>query len=163
MTTPLRKALAREVVHSGVSYRVVVSADGLRVTPKGGRRGVALSWDDVLNGREEQSTKADNQASQLSDAVTKPSSRKLGMADVVAADVLILLQRANETLSDAAALIDRASELPSYSRLTESHPTLPRSKEPTGTSSPYSLSVKSRNCSAFQRVAHEHFRSRRSI
>ena len=48
MTTPLTKPIAREIQHAGARYKVVLSPDGVRVTPKGGRRGVALSWDDVL-------------------------------------------------------------------------------------------------------------------
>lgn len=38
--------------------------------------------------------------------------RDVGVQPTVAADVLVLMQRATESLSEAAALIDRASDLP---------------------------------------------------
>jgi hypothetical protein len=44
MTTPLSRPLRREVVIDGEPFTVVVSAEGLRLTPKRFRSGVALSW-----------------------------------------------------------------------------------------------------------------------
>jgi hypothetical protein len=112
MTTALTKPLARQVEYEGHLYKVVVSADGIRLTAKGARRGVMLTWGDVLSFDEAH----DAERSPLAAGVPSPTSAhspKLGMQDVVAADVLLLMKRANETLTEAATLIDRASELPS--------------------------------------------------
>jgi len=110
VTTPLKKPIAREFQHAGTCYKVTLSPDGIRVTPKGGRRGVTLSWDDVLGFDEERPVPSS------AGAATSPGAAgasRLGMQDVVATDVLLLLRRANETLTEASALIDGASELPS--------------------------------------------------
>lgn len=109
MTTPLTKPIGREFQHDGVWYKVMLSSEGIRVTPKGGRRGVTLSWDDILSFDDSHAT---SRGTNGDGPAASPSTRLLGMPDVVAADVLLLLRRANETLADASSLIDKASELP---------------------------------------------------
>ncbi len=44
MATPLRGALRREVEIDGEPFTLVISAEGIRLTPKRFRSGVALSW-----------------------------------------------------------------------------------------------------------------------
>jgi hypothetical protein len=113
MTTALTKPLARQVDYDGHQYKVVVSAEGIRLTPKGARRGVALTWSDILSFDEAPAGGSDGVDLSAAPSARTGNSRKLGMQDVVAADVLILMKRANETLAEAATLIDHASELPS--------------------------------------------------
>jgi hypothetical protein len=107
MATPLQKSITRELQYDATTYKVVVSPDGVRVTRKGTRRGVELSWDDIL---------AFDGGSKVAESQSAVSSEgrmpKLGMQEVVAADVILLLRCATETLSDASSLIDSASELP---------------------------------------------------
>jgi len=50
MTTPLEKALKRELTIAGVPYTLVVSPDKLHIAPKGKRTGVELRWADLVNG-----------------------------------------------------------------------------------------------------------------
>jgi hypothetical protein len=107
MTTQLTKPIVRMVEHDGVVYKATFSSDGLRITKKGGRRAITLSWDELF--REE-----DPQAEASSSVVTQEQSTpRLGMQDAVAADVLPLMRRANDTLAEATQLIDAASSLPS--------------------------------------------------
>jgi hypothetical protein len=113
MTTALTKPLARQVEYDGHLYKVVVSADGVRLTAKGARRGVMLTWGDVLNFDEVPASVGDGGGLADAPSPRTANARKLGMQDVVAADVLLLMKRANETLAEAATLIDHASELPS--------------------------------------------------
>jgi hypothetical protein len=110
VTTPLTKPIGREFQHDGALYKVMLSPEGIRVTPKGGRRGVTLSWDAILGLDDSPAT---SPSSNGDGPAASPSARPLGMPDVVAADVLLLLRRANETLAGASSLIDKASELPS--------------------------------------------------
>ena len=49
MTTPLIKSLSREVLVAGAAYRVTIAVDRLVVTRKGARKGIELSWDDILS------------------------------------------------------------------------------------------------------------------
>jgi hypothetical protein len=113
MTTQLTKPIAREFLHRGARYKAVISADGIRVTPKGGRRAVMLSWESVLSLEHERPAigrDTDGQAAGESGPGEKP---QLGMQEVIAADVLLLIREVTERLAQASALIDRASELPS--------------------------------------------------
>ncbi|MBV9913941.1 MAG: hypothetical protein JOZ93_15275 [Sinobacteraceae bacterium] len=50
MTTPLNKTLRREVIVKGQSYIVSLSVDGLKMTLKGHRKGVQLSWEALVSG-----------------------------------------------------------------------------------------------------------------
>jgi hypothetical protein len=107
MATPLTKPIVRMIEHDGIAYKVVLSGDGVRITKKGGRRAISLSWDDLLSANEPP-------AEELAPgAVQEQSSPRLGMQDVVAADVLLLMRKANDTLAEATKLIDSASSLPS--------------------------------------------------
>lgn len=104
MATPLSKPVTRELDFNGAPYRVVLSPDGLRITRKHGRQGVTFSWDQLLAP----DTKDDPKPS----TVAPLAAAKLGMPDVVAADVLLLARRASDTIGDIVALVNRASDLP---------------------------------------------------
>ncbi|MGN2243226.1 hypothetical protein ACFWZU_06950 [Frateuria sp. GZRR33] len=48
--TPLDKPLKRELTIGDVAYTLVVDPEGLKLTEKGRRRGVALLWKDLVSG-----------------------------------------------------------------------------------------------------------------
>jgi hypothetical protein len=48
--TPLDGELKRALDLDGVAYTLVLDPDGLRLVPKGKRKGIALAWRDLVNG-----------------------------------------------------------------------------------------------------------------
>lgn len=48
--TPLDKPLKREIHVGEVAYTLTLDPDGLKLTEKGRRRGVELSWKDLVSG-----------------------------------------------------------------------------------------------------------------
>ncbi len=48
--TKLDKPLRRELEIDGTAYTLVVDADGLKLTEKGKRNGIALSWKAIVSG-----------------------------------------------------------------------------------------------------------------
>jgi hypothetical protein len=50
MTTPLTKALKREVQIKGRPFVVTLSPEGIAVTVKGKRKGQELRWQDLVSG-----------------------------------------------------------------------------------------------------------------
>ena len=50
MVTKLEKPLKREVDIDGEPYIVTISTEGLRVVPKGKRKGQELAWKDLVSG-----------------------------------------------------------------------------------------------------------------
>ena len=48
MPLPLDKTLKREVVIDGVLHTVTIGPRGVKVTPKGFRKGRGLSWREIL-------------------------------------------------------------------------------------------------------------------
>lgn len=53
MTTRLNKTIKRELELDGKFYTVSVSPQGLRIVPKGGRKGHEISWETLLSGEAE--------------------------------------------------------------------------------------------------------------
>jgi hypothetical protein len=53
MTTRLEKSLKRELEIDGKPYTITISPEGVKVTPKGGRKGVEVNWRDILSGSTE--------------------------------------------------------------------------------------------------------------
>ena len=53
MATPLDKPVKRELELDGKLYTVTVSPGGVRVVPKGGRKGYEISWESLLSGEAE--------------------------------------------------------------------------------------------------------------
>jgi hypothetical protein len=50
MVTRLDKELRREVEVDGTAYVVTLSLDGLKIVVKGRRKGLELSWKDLVSG-----------------------------------------------------------------------------------------------------------------
>lgn len=50
MTTKLDGPLRREIDVKGQAYTLTVDPDGLRLVPKGRRKGLELRWADLVNG-----------------------------------------------------------------------------------------------------------------
>jgi len=50
MTTPLEKTLKRELLVDGRAFVLTVSPEGLKLTRKGGRKGLELKWADLVSG-----------------------------------------------------------------------------------------------------------------
>ncbi len=51
MTTVLDKSLKREVLIDGKPYTVTLTPQGLKLTEKGRRNGIELSWVDLVSGQ----------------------------------------------------------------------------------------------------------------
>ena len=51
MTTVLDKNLKREVLIDGKPYTVTLTPQGLKLTEKGRRNGIELSWIDLVSGQ----------------------------------------------------------------------------------------------------------------
>lgn len=119
MTTPLIKSLSREVLVAGAAYRVTIAVDRLILTRKDARKGIELSWDDLL---------ALDQRTTAAAAVTPPSTGSPAKAPAavlseVARELraaVTSLTRADETLTQAgalpAALMADAASDPTYGR-----------------------------------------------
>ena len=52
MPTKLRKTIRREIEIEGTYYTVAISPDGMRLTRKRFRSGLAVSWKSLLRERE---------------------------------------------------------------------------------------------------------------
>lgn len=50
MTTKLDGALKREVMISGAAYTVTIDPRGVKVVPKGKRKGYELEWEALVSG-----------------------------------------------------------------------------------------------------------------
>jgi hypothetical protein len=50
MATKLDKALKREVSIEGEPYMLTISPDGLKLVPKGKRKGLELDWKTLVSG-----------------------------------------------------------------------------------------------------------------
>ena len=50
MATKLEKPLRREVAIDGQPYMLTISPDGLKLVPKGKRKGLELAWKALVSG-----------------------------------------------------------------------------------------------------------------
>ena len=50
MATKLDKPLRREVAIDGAPYMLTISPDGLKLVPKGKRKGLELDWKALVSG-----------------------------------------------------------------------------------------------------------------
>ena len=48
--TPLQKTLKRVLSIDGRDYVIAISPDGLKVVPKGKRKGIELKWEALVSG-----------------------------------------------------------------------------------------------------------------
>lgn len=53
MATRLDKTIKRELELDGKLYTVSVSPEGVKIVPKGGRKGHEMSWETLLSGEAE--------------------------------------------------------------------------------------------------------------
>jgi hypothetical protein len=51
MVTKLEKPLKREILIEDKAYVLTISAEGLKLTLKGHRKGQELTWRDLVNGQ----------------------------------------------------------------------------------------------------------------
>jgi hypothetical protein len=56
MATKLEKTIKRELALDGAAYMIAISPDGLKITEKGKRKGLELSWKDLISGQAALST-----------------------------------------------------------------------------------------------------------
>jgi hypothetical protein len=54
MATKLDKTIKRELDLEGKLYTVAISPEGIKVTPKGARKGYELAWTTLVGGDAEQ-------------------------------------------------------------------------------------------------------------
>lgn len=50
MATKLDKPLKREVLIGGRAYMVTISPEGMKLVPKGRRKGVEIAWKEMVSG-----------------------------------------------------------------------------------------------------------------
>lgn len=50
MTTKLSKPLKREIEVNGAPYILTITPEGLKIVPKGKRKGQELAWKDIVTG-----------------------------------------------------------------------------------------------------------------
>ncbi|HSU16184.1 hypothetical protein [Longimicrobium sp.] len=50
MTTKLEGELKRELEVEGAVYTLTITPDGLRLVPKGKRKGIELAWTSLISG-----------------------------------------------------------------------------------------------------------------
>jgi hypothetical protein len=53
MATKLDKTIKRELELDGKLYTVAISPEGIKVTPKGARKGQEISWTSIISGETE--------------------------------------------------------------------------------------------------------------
>jgi len=53
MATKLDKTIKRELELDGKLYTVAISPEGVKVTPKGARKGQEISWSSIVSGETE--------------------------------------------------------------------------------------------------------------
>ena len=51
MATKLNKSLKREIEINGEAYMLTISPEGLKIVPKGKRKGHELTWKDLISGQ----------------------------------------------------------------------------------------------------------------
>ena len=106
MTTPLRKPLAREVVLDDVPFKVVLSDEGVRITPKGKRKAPVVSWETIMR------------LSQTSDEdPPTPSTAEDGLPDSIAGEIAAEITTARAALGRAGEKLGAAKDLPPELRL----------------------------------------------
>jgi hypothetical protein len=73
--TPLQKTLKRLLTINGGDYVIAISPDGLRLTPKGKRKGIELQWEALVSGEAALATALQASVGQFEPAAPRPPSR----------------------------------------------------------------------------------------
>lgn len=121
MTTPLVKALTREILVSGTAYKVTIAADRLTLRRKGARKALEVTWDDVLlieqrtaeTSAPVPATAVDNDSKSTPGPVLNGIARELRAAASALATVDEMLTHAGAM---PAALMARVASDPLYGR-----------------------------------------------
>lgn len=121
MTTPLVKPITREVLVTGTSYKVTMTSEHLKLVRKGGRKGVEISWDDLLAFEHRvESAIAPVTLSATEQHARTPARSILNEVAQDLRDASASLARADEVLTQAgalpAALMAQVASDPTYSR-----------------------------------------------
>ncbi len=114
MTTPLVNALKREIYVAGKPYRVTLTADGLTLAPKGGQKGVAYSWDELLTKREAARAPRDSDGPAPTAPISRAILTELATSVRTAAAAMAT---ADEKLTQAGALPQRLVEVAAHDPL----------------------------------------------
>jgi hypothetical protein len=101
VTTPLTKPVAREVLLDGEPYKVILAPEGIRITPKGRRKGSIVTWDSVLSM---------SQAQDVPRGVTQPTAMEVPR--VIARDVATEIQAAKAALARAGQKLREIGDVP---------------------------------------------------
>ncbi len=121
MTTPLVKPITREVLVDGASYKVTMTPEHLRLVRKGGRKGVEISWDDLLAFEHRvESAIAPVTLSATEQHARTPTRSILNEVAQDLREASASLARADEVLTQAgalpAALMAQVASDPTYGR-----------------------------------------------
>lgn len=73
--TPLQKPLKRLLTINGQDYVIVIAPDGLKLTPKGRRKGIELQWEALVNGEAALAVALQASVGQAPMSATHPPSR----------------------------------------------------------------------------------------
>jgi hypothetical protein len=107
VTTPLVRPLTREILVGGSAYKLVIAADRLVLTPKGRRKGVEVTWDQLLVFHERASEPP-------ALAASKPSVA--GVSRSILNEIALALRTATSSLSKADDTLTQAGVLPAELR-----------------------------------------------
>ena len=100
MTTPLIKDLSREVLIEGAPFKVVLSQTGVRITEKGRRKGLEVSWDKLLV------------LGQAPKPTLPTGTEGAKVPEAVVADVAREVKAANKALARAVETLARSGDIP---------------------------------------------------
>jgi hypothetical protein len=79
--TPLQKTLKRLLTINGRDYVIAISPDGLRLTPKGKRKGIELQWEALVSGEAALATALQASVGQFEPSATQPPSRSKSLQE----------------------------------------------------------------------------------
>jgi hypothetical protein len=110
VTTPLERPLSRERLLDGNPYKVVISPEGLRLTAKGRRKGIELSWETIIALAQDRENSYD-----------EPTAKATDVPQAIAADLARDVRAAGEALKRARITLERAGQVPA-ALLAETEP-----------------------------------------
>jgi hypothetical protein len=102
VTTPLRKPVTRELLLDGEPFKVTVSPEGVRITPKGRRKGSTVTWESILSLSE---------AHDVPRGIVQPN--QTGVPTAIAQDVAAEIKSAKAALTRAGEKLSEIGDVPS--------------------------------------------------
>jgi len=122
VTTPLVKPISREVLVSGAAYKATMTTEHLTLVRKGGRRGVQITWDDLLAFEQRADAALAPVVAEELRSQSRPPARSI--LNEIAQELRAAtsaLAHADEVLTQAgalpAALMAQAAADPAYGRV----------------------------------------------